>query len=67
MSRLQLLTTKFVNLRMNEEESICDFHIRLHDIANTSFSLGEKMCEEKLTRKILKSLSKRFDMKVTNI
>lgn len=52
---------------MDEKESICDFHIRLCDISNTSFSLGKKMSEEKLARKILKSLPKRFDMKVTVI
>src|SRR3954469_20652101 len=37
------------------------------DIANTSGALGEKMSDEKLVRKILRSLSKRFDMKVTAI
>lgn len=50
MSRLKLLSTKFENLRMNKEELICDFHIRLCDISNTSFALGEKMSEQKLTR-----------------
>lgn len=67
MSRLQLLTTKFENLRMNEDETMSEFHIRLCHIANTSFALGEKMYEEKLVKKILKSLSKRFDIKVTTI
>lgn len=67
MSRLQLLTTKLENLRMNEEESICEFHIKLHGIANTSFSLWEKMYEEKIAWKILWLLPKRFDMKVTTI
>lgn len=27
ISRMQLLTTKFENLKMNEEEYICEFHI----------------------------------------
>lgn len=45
MSMLQLLTKKFVNLRMNEEESISDFNIKLRDMANTSFALGERMPE----------------------
>lgn len=56
MSRLQLLTTKFENLRMNEDEIVNGTHIRLLDIANTSFALGEKMSGEKLARKILRSL-----------
>jgi len=65
MSKFHLLTTKFENLRMKDYESILDFHMNILDIANTSSSLGEKMLDEKLVRKILRSLPKRFDMKVT--
>ncbi|KAK2359745.1 hypothetical protein QL285_085090 [Trifolium repens] len=67
MSRLQLLTTKFENLRMEEYECIHDFHMNILDFANSFDSLGEKISEEKLVRKILRSLPKRFDMKVTTI
>jgi len=37
------------------------------DIANSFDSLGEKSTDEKLVRKILRSLPKRFDIKVTVI
>ncbi|MCH87884.1 gag-protease polyprotein, partial [Trifolium medium] len=67
MSRLQLLTTKFENLRMKEDECIHDFHMNVLDFANSFDSLGEKISEEKLVRKILRSLPKKFDMKVTAI
>ena len=67
MSRLQMLTTQFENLRMNEDESISEFHICVRDLENSSFTLGEKMSEEKLARKILRSLPKKFAMKVTAI
>ena len=67
MSRLQLLTTKFENLKMKEDESIYDFHMSILEITNASSALGEKMSEEKLVRKMLRSLPKRFDMKVTAI
>jgi hypothetical protein len=67
MSRLQLLTTKFENLKMKEIKNIHDFHVNILDIANSFDSLGEKMFDEKLVRKILISLPKRFDMKVTAI
>lgn len=50
---------------MNEDESVSQFHIRLCDIANISFSLGEDISEEKLSKNIPGSLPKRFDMKVT--
>ncbi|XP_057452420.1 uncharacterized protein LOC130744244 [Lotus japonicus] len=67
MSRLQLLTTQFENLRKKEEKTISDFHMRVRDLANASFALGEQMSEEKLARKILRSLPKKCDMKVTAI
>jgi hypothetical protein len=52
---------------MKEDESIHDFHMNILGISNTSSALGEKMIEEKLVRKILRSLPKRFDMKVVAI
>src|ERR1044072_3058372 len=67
MSRLQMLTTQFENLRMSEEQTIAEFHMQIRDIANTSFALGEKMTNKKLVRKILRSLPKRFAIKVTAI
>ncbi|KAK2452208.1 gag-protease polyprotein [Trifolium repens] len=67
MSRLQLLTTKFENLGMKEDESVHDFHMNVIDFANSFDSLGEKIPEEKLVRKILRSLPRKFDMKVTAI
>ncbi|XP_057439907.1 uncharacterized protein LOC130731662 [Lotus japonicus] len=67
MPRLQILTTQFENLKMKEDETITDFHMTLRDMENSSFALGERMSEEKLLRKILRSLPKRFQMKVTAI
>src|ERR1044072_7161334 len=67
MSRLQMLTTQFETLRMGEDQTIAEFHMQIRDIANSSFALSEKMSDEKLVRKILRSLPKRFAMKVTAI
>ena len=66
-AKFQFLTTKIENLRMLEDESIQDYHLNILDIANSFESLGEKISYEKLVRKILRSLPKRFDMKVTAI
>jgi hypothetical protein len=66
-SRLQMLTTKFENLKMKEDETVHDFYMTVLDFANTFDSLGEKLSEEKMVRKMLRSLPKRFDMKVTCI
>ena len=52
---------------MRDEETIGEFNARLCDIANEAFGLGEKMFEEKLVMKTLRSLSKRFAYKVTAI
>src|SRR6187399_1728811 len=52
---------------MKEEETIYDFHMSVPDLANSFDSLGERLSDEKMVRKILRSLPKRFDMKVTAI
>ncbi|WJX25125.1 hypothetical protein P8452_14197 [Trifolium repens] len=66
-SKIQHLTSKFEALRMKDDENIQDFHLSLLDIGNSFEALGEKMSDEKLSRKLLRSLPKRFDMKVTAI
>lgn len=52
---------------MKEDEKNIDFYVCLSYLANCLFSLGEKTSEEKLVKNILRSLPKRFDMKVTEI
>jgi hypothetical protein len=42
-SRLQLLTTKFENMKMQEDENIHDYYMNVLDIANSFDSLGEKL------------------------
>ncbi|XP_057444324.1 uncharacterized protein LOC130736517 [Lotus japonicus] len=49
MSRLQMLTTRFENLAMTEDETISEYHMHVRDQSNTSFALGEPMSDEKLT------------------
>jgi len=66
-SRIQLLTTKFESLKKKEEETIQNYYMNVLNIANSFDSVGEKLSDEKLVRKILRSLHKRFDMKVKTI
>ena len=66
-SRLQLLTTKFENLKMGEDETIQEYQMKILEIANASSSLGERIPETKLVRKILRTLPRKFDIKVTAI
>ncbi|CAM8984437.1 unnamed protein product [Rhodiola kirilowii] len=63
ISRMETVTSKFENLRMQEDETIADFNTRILDISNEAFALGEPMTEETLVRKVLRSLTKRFAMK----
>ncbi|MCI29335.1 gag-pol polyprotein, partial [Trifolium medium] len=43
ISRLQMLTRKFENLVMKEDESIHDFYMTVMDYANSFDILGEKL------------------------
>ncbi|KAA0038159.1 gag-pol polyprotein [Cucumis melo var. makuwa] len=52
---------------MTEEETIVEYNVRVLEIANESFNLGEKIPESKLVIKVLHSLPKKFDMKVIAI
>lgn len=67
ISRLQLVTSKFEGLKMIEEETVVEYNVRVLEITNESFNLGEKILESKLVRKVLCSLPNKFDMKVTTI
>ncbi|XP_062103502.1 uncharacterized protein LOC133814575 [Humulus lupulus] len=66
-SRLRSLAREFKNLTMDEEDFIADFHAKLCDISNESYALGETYSNEKLVRKVLGSLPRRFKAKLTSI
>ncbi|GAA0138380.1 hypothetical protein LIER_34927 [Lithospermum erythrorhizon] len=67
MSRLEQLTTRWETLKMEEDETISSYNSKINYIANESFALGQTMSNEKLVRKILRPLPKRFAHKVTAI
>ena len=67
ISRLHILSSKFKALKMVEDEKIVEFNVRVLDWSNASFTLGEKLSNTKLVRKVLRSLSSQFNMKVTTI
>jgi len=66
-SKLQYYTTKFEDLKMGEDETVAEFNGRVRDIANKSFQFGKKLKDQKLVRKVLRALPRRFNMKVTAI
>ena len=67
VSKLQMLTSRFETIRMEDHENFGEFHAKLMDIVNSSFNLGEPIPNSKVVRKILRSLPERFRAKVTAI
>ena len=65
--KLQMLASRFEDLRMLEDETISDLNSKLCDIANEALTFCEKYPETKLVRKILRSLPERFTYKVAAI
>ena len=52
---------------MKEDELFDEFYVKLKDIVNSVFNLGETIPEPKIVRKVLRSLPERFHAKITTI
>ena len=66
-TKLQMLTTRFEELKMSEDESFESFYSKLNEVVVSKFNLGEKTEDSKIVRKILRSLPESFLTKVTVI
>ena len=66
-TKLQMLTTRFEELKMSEDESFDSFYSKLNEVVIGKFNLGEKTEDLKVVRKILRSLPEIFRAKVTTI
>ena len=66
-SKFQRLTTRFEEIKMEEDESFDEFYAKLKDVVNSAFNLGETILESKIVRKVLRSLPKRFHAKIIAI
>ena len=65
--KLQMLTTKFEELKMGDDKSFDSFYGKLNKIVISKLNLSEKIEDAKVVRKILMSLSKSFRAKVIAI
>ena len=65
--KLQRLSTSFKKIKMEKDESFDEFYVKLKDIVNSAFNIGETILEPKIVRKVLRSLPKRFHAKITAI
>ena len=59
-TKLQMLTTRFKELRMSEDESFDSFYSKLKEVVFCKFNLGEKTEDSKVVRKILRHSKKAF-------
>ena len=66
-TKLQMLTTRFEELKMSEDESFDSFYSKLNEVIVSKFNLEEKTEDSKIVRKILRSLPESFHAKVTAI
>ena len=62
-----MLTTRFEEVKMSDDESFDPFCGRLKEIVIAKLNIGEKIEDTKVVRKILRSLPKSFRAKVTVI
>jgi hypothetical protein len=66
-AKLQMLISKFEEIKMLEEETFGEFYTEISDLRNSMVSLGKLILDVKLIRKRLGSLPERFRIKVTTI
>ena len=66
-TKLQMLTSRFKELKMSEDESFDFFYSKLNEVVVGKFNLGEKTEDSKIVRKILRSVPESFHAKVTAI
>jgi hypothetical protein len=55
-AKLQMLISKFEEIKMLEDETFGEFYTKISDLRNSMVSLGKQISDVKLIRKILRSL-----------
>jgi hypothetical protein len=66
-SKLQMLISKFEEIKMQENENFDEFYVKLSIIRNSTINLGKKFSDAKMMKKIMRSLPERFIPKVNAI
>jgi hypothetical protein len=66
-AKLQMLISRFEEIKMLEEETFGEFYSKMSDLRNSMVSLEKPVSDVKLIRKILRSFPEHFRMKVTTI
>ena len=66
-AKLQILRIQYENLKMHNDESVTSYFLRIDEIFNCMNNLGEEIKEVTLVEKVLRSLSAKFELKVSAI
>ena len=66
-AKLQTLRIQYENLRMYNDESVANYFLQVDEIVNCMKNLGEEIKEAIVVEKVLRSLSPKFESKVSAI
>jgi hypothetical protein len=66
-AKLQTFRLQFEQIKMNEDETVSKYFLRVEELVNAMKDLGEKFEESILVQKILRSLLDKFNPKVSAI
>ena len=66
-AKLQTLRIQYENLRMYNDESVANYFLHVDEIVNCMKNVGEEIKEAVVVEKVLRSLSPRFESKVSAI
>lgn len=66
-AKLQTLRIQYENLRMHDDERIASLFLRMDEIVNCMRNMGEDIKYSTLVEKILRSLTPKFESKVSAI
>eukprot|EP00253_Pinus_taeda_P001659 PITA_01659 len=66
-AKLQTLTIQYENLRMYNDEGVANYFLQVDEIVNCMKNLGEEIKEAIVVEKVLRSLSPKFESKVSAI
>eukprot|EP00253_Pinus_taeda_P032353 PITA_32353 len=66
-AKLQSLRIQYETLKMHNDESVANYFLCIDEIVNRMKNLGEEIKEVTLVEKVLRSLSSKFESKVSSI
>ncbi|XP_051127607.1 uncharacterized protein LOC127249059 [Andrographis paniculata] len=66
-TKLQRVESMFEALKMTDDETMSEFYTRFKDVVNQAYALGLVYDEQRLVRKMLRSVNKKFKIEVSTL